>query len=151
MRRAVAGYYLLSPYPRHFATIVARTGLLYLVAYRSSTRVSHDCLLFSSYPRTSPLRGSYGATISRRYRSSTRASHGYLCDFKTPPVQCTTSPICLRHTEEDNITLDPCFTRLINATTGTHRGLTTPHRQHLSLATKKYFKKNRKNILTIQQ
>ena len=28
----------------HIATVVARTGLLYLVAYRSSTRVSHGYL-----------------------------------------------------------------------------------------------------------
>ena len=35
-------------------------------------------IILKSYPRTSPLRGSYGATVSRRYRSSTRVSHGFL-------------------------------------------------------------------------
>ena len=40
-------------------------------------RAVKGIFIMSPFPRTSPLCGSYGATISRRLRSSTRVSHGY--------------------------------------------------------------------------
>ena len=94
--RHVAGggglFYNITPTP-HFATIVARTGLLYLVAHRSSTRVSHGCLDDTPTPHFATTVARTGLLIRMpTWCIATRLSvviflvHKLLCDFLTPSL-----------------------------------------------------------------